>query len=170
MNDISVTIPPGAIPADKTARIELGVALYGPFAFPENYEPVSPIIWLCVQDAELQQPLAITLPHLIVDIDKVELTLAKANHDNSTKEQDVYQFNPSDCISKKFTNPTDNCNGSGIFTVKHCCLYCTIAKISPDLARLKGYCLHTLIKSESPAKLRIIHVCTYFMTECFMVS
>lgn len=175
MNEVSVTIPPGAIPTKTTARVELGVALYGPFVFPDDYQPVSPIIWLCTRGVQLLLPITITLPHVITDVDKVALSFAKADHHKCTYDvvtgQDVYNFKQLlDYESKKFTNPSMEDCGYGVLRVNHCCLYCSIAKISPVLARSKGYCLTTLIKAQSPSTYRIIHVCTYFLKECFRVS
>ena len=48
MNDIKVTIPPGAVPEGVVLNIEMGVALYGPFMFSGNNQQVSPIgsVWL----------------------------------------------------------------------------------------------------------------------------
>lgn len=174
MDDISVTIPPGAIPSKTTAHIELGVALCGPFVFPDKYQPVSPIIWLCFQeDIEIRLPIMINLPHMVTDIDKVDLKFAKASHleysYNATKEKEVYHFKHLQDERSFFTNLSDE-SGYGILHVKHCCLYCIEAKTSRDLALKLGYCLHTLIKCRDPSHYQIVLVCTFFLRSCFRVS
>ena len=92
VSDVLVSIPPGAIPDGVLAHIEMGVALYGPFVFAENHQQVSPILWFCIQeDIDLLLPITYTLPHIIVDINHVQLSFAKANHfgtDRSRSTQD----------------------------------------------------------------------------------
>ena len=172
MDDIAVTIPAGAIPPGVTAHIELGVTLYGPFVFPKDYQPVSPIIWLCIKEKiKLSLPIVVRLPHMIEDVNMVRLSFAKANHEygyDSVQNKEVYFFEHLTDGESTFTNPTEDC-GKGILCIDHCCLYCSVAKISPILARSKGYCLHTLIESKSPSQCRIVHVCTFFLRQCFKV-
>ena len=49
--------------------LKFGVTIAGPFAYPDNIMPVSPILWVQVQyssdQAELQKPIHITLPHAV---------------------------------------------------------------------------------------------------------
>ena len=49
-HDITLRIPEGAVTVGETIHLEIGVAMYGPFNFPENSIPVSPIVWLCIQE------------------------------------------------------------------------------------------------------------------------
>ena len=64
---LHLLIPPGAIPAGIDISIDIGVALYGPFQYPERLRPVSPVFWICVYtwSGEFQIPfitvLALTL-------------------------------------------------------------------------------------------------------------
>lgn len=178
IDDISVTFPPGSIPAGMTAHVELGVALYGPFSFPDDYRPVSPFIWLCIQEElELQLPIAIKLPHMVVDIEGDELAFAKANHldffYDSAKGYQVFFFDSVIDGESYFTNLTEEKeleSGYGILRIKHCCLYCIKAKISPGLGKRLGYCLHTFLEEKGPSQCRILHVCTYCLKQCFKAS
>lgn len=173
VNDINVIIPAAAIPADITAHIELGVTLHGPFTFPDNHEPVSPIIWICVKDTELQIPMKIRLPHMIVDGDGVSLSFAKAKHTCvSSDEKKVYCFRKiGDGSNSSFTYPkSEEKNGYGVLHVKHCCWYCIIAETTQDLALKKGYCLHGLIEKKTQSQQNILFICTYFLPNCFKVS
>ena len=49
--------------------LKFGVTIAGPFAFPDNIMPVSPVLWVQVQyssdQVELQKPIEITLPHAV---------------------------------------------------------------------------------------------------------
>ena len=47
-NDFTLKIPQGAIPEGESLTIDIGVALYGPFQYPEGLRPVSPVFWICV--------------------------------------------------------------------------------------------------------------------------
>ena len=49
-NDFTLKIPHGAIPEGESLTIDIGVALYGPFQYPEGLTPVPPMFWICVQD------------------------------------------------------------------------------------------------------------------------
>ena len=42
-NDFGLEIPAGAIPEGEGITIDIGVALYGPFQYPEGLRPVSPV-------------------------------------------------------------------------------------------------------------------------------
>ena len=67
-NDFSLEIPEGAIPEGETVTIDIGVALYGPFQYPEGLRPVSPVFWLCVRDNKLfcfLKPVTVTIPHVL---------------------------------------------------------------------------------------------------------
>ena len=65
--------------------IEVGVMLTGPFVFPQNIRPISPIIWICIRnEATLCKPVEIILPHILkldtADSNKLGLRFMKANH------------------------------------------------------------------------------------------
>ena len=169
IHDITVTIPP-AIPDEVTAHIEMGVALYGPFKFPDNCQPMSPILWFCIQeDIELLLPLTFRLPHVIADISRANVTFAKTNHFTyqDSAKRDMFTFEPVHSAESDFTRES----GYGYLSSKHCCFLCLNAEnnITKDLALRKGYCLHILIENRSPASYRILLVFTYFLKTCFEV-
>lgn len=177
IDDICITFPSGAIPAGVTAHVEIGVALHGPYSFPDGYQPVSPIIWLCIQEEfELLVPISIELPHMVMDIEGMGLTFAKANHlkycYDSTNGSKVFVFKNVTGGTSFFTNLTEETaveSGYGILHVKHCCLYCILAKKSPTLEKNIGYCLHTFIEEKSQS-CHILHICTYYLKLCLKAS
>lgn len=68
-HDITLRIPEGAVPVGESIKFEIGVVLYDPFIFPENTRPISPIVWLCIQeDIELKKvkPIQLILPHFLI--------------------------------------------------------------------------------------------------------
>ena len=109
-NDFSLEIPEGAIPEGETVTIDIGVALYGPFQYPEGLRPVSPVFWLCVRDKKFfhfLRPVAVTIPHFLDlenhnDIESLGLTFLKeimkwtcSKCTNSSKQREMYFLNPS---------------------------------------------------------------------------
>ena len=59
--------PEGAVAEGEKVHFEVGVATYGPFIFPENTQPIPPILWLCLleQDVELKKLFQVVLPHYL---------------------------------------------------------------------------------------------------------
>ncbi|CAI8001530.1 hypothetical protein GBAR_LOCUS3210 [Geodia barretti] len=67
-NNLRLDIPRGAIPAGENFTIDFGVALFGPFQFPEGLRPVSPVFWICVRDQrnfQFSKPVTVSIPHFL---------------------------------------------------------------------------------------------------------
>ena len=141
---------------------------------PADYQPVSPIVWVRIkEDIELLLPMEIKLPHVVIDAEQVKLAFAKADdreYAYDTIKGKLYSFEYLKNAKTDFTSSTGKDCGYATLYVDHCCLYCSIAQVSPELAMSKGYCFHTFSKSLSPSSHKIIHVCTYFLRECINVS
>ena len=129
-HSIIIRVPRGAIPKGVKVGIEVGVTLHGPFSFPQNTKPVSPIVWLCMQqDVHLRKPVEVVLPHCIRGLkegehDDLELRFLKANHheDVVTSEgQCAYHFLP---LEGEATF-TPSC---GTVYTQHFCFLCISAK------------------------------------------
>ena len=61
-HNIQLHIPEGAITA---SNLEFAVTLHGPFEFPEDVKPVSPIVWLSTQEGiQFAKSVELTLPHI----------------------------------------------------------------------------------------------------------
>lgn len=70
IHDISFTIPPQAVSEGTEITIEYAIAVVGPFTFPDDITPVSPILWVRISRenhgaGRLQKPLEIGLPHAV---------------------------------------------------------------------------------------------------------
>ena len=94
-NLFGLELPKGAIPEQESITIDIGVAMYGPFQFPEGQTLVSPVFWVCVRECKFYsflKPVTITIPHCL-DLktsDSLGLTFLKGNHE--VNSQHMYQF------------------------------------------------------------------------------
>jgi hypothetical protein len=171
IDDIRVTIPPGAIP-DRTVQVEMGVAMYGPFKFPENYRPVSPMLWFCIKEpkgVELSLPIEFMLPHIITENSDGRLVFAKARH-SIPGETFTFELLCDSESRITYYDPLMKKCGYGYLSSKHCCYYCIVDEIKQDTANLKGFCLHTLIKKVDDLSYQILLFCTFFLETCLRVS
>ena len=160
IHDIEVTVPPGAIPEGIIVHIEMGVALYGPFSFPENRQPVSPILWFSIkEDVELLLPITYKVPHVIADIGSVNLMFVKAKHTSRHRNHFTFEEIPDAEIST--SEP-----GYGSIISEHRCFLCIAAGKTKNLALKKKYSLHVITKRKDS---EILLACTYFLKTCFEV-
>ena len=69
VHGIAFYVPPGAVNDGSYMVLEFGVAIAGPFTYPDSIMPVSPILWVQVQcssgQEKLKKPIEITLPHAV---------------------------------------------------------------------------------------------------------
>ena len=66
LHGISLTVPPQAVRDGNEMEIEYAVAAVGPFTYPNNLTPVSPILWIRVKGQEkLRKPIRISIPHAV---------------------------------------------------------------------------------------------------------
>ena len=176
-HDITLRIPKGAVPVNKKIHFEVGVAMYGPFNFPKNTQPISPILWLCIleEDVELTKPFQIILPHFLNELTEERLLyhqvgFAKASHNNFTfrnSRQMYYIFSPCD-IKPQFISSV--CRDYGVLSLNHCCFYCILAKQTQELAMDAGYCLVRIEASLTSYRNEIIFSAIYFLDTCLKVS
>ena len=173
-HDITLRIPKGAVPDNRRIHFEFGVALYGPFIFPHNTQPISPILWLCIleEDVVLKQPFQVILPHFLAE-DKLcyhQAGFAKASHNDVTFQdngQMCYSFLPCG-IKPQFV--FSGCRGYGILSLNHCCFYCIHANQSRELAMDAGYCLVRIEATPMPYRNVIIFSAIYFLDSCLKVQ
>lgn len=173
-HDITLRIPKGAVPVGKSILFEIAVAMYGPFEFPKNTQPISPILWLCLKDTlALNKPFQVILPHFLTGLTKEkaqyhQVIFAKANHDKYFIEdgQVKYSFQPCD------TEPHFASSGGrsfGVLLTNHCCFYCLKANKTHELAMDASYCL-TQIESFISQQRSEVHFCAvYFLPTCLRV-
>ena len=176
-HDITLRIPEGAVPVGKKVHIDIGVAAYGPFTFPKDTQPISPIVWINVKekDAQLQKPFQLVLPHFLMGLTKEricahQVEFAKALHNGyvNDKQQLRYRFHYCD------SDPLFASSGErsyGVLESMHCCYYCLKARRTPAFVRDTSYCLTRIERSlpSQPQKNEIYFAVTYFLDTCLKV-
>ena len=86
-HDITLRIPEGVVAEGEKVHFEVGVVMYGPFIFPGNTQPISPILWLHLleEDLKLNKRFQLILPHCYAGsvIPPDQIFLAIADHRSS---------------------------------------------------------------------------------------
>ena len=171
-HDITLRIPEGAVDHGKLIHFEIGVAMYGPFIFLKNSQPISPIVWLCLleEDVRLKKPFELVLPHYLIGltIDQLQnhhIGFTKAHHDSylidSEQDKIRYKFNDLHEIQQYFLSK-DN-KSYGVLKSTHCCYLCIKANKTPELLRDTSYCLARI---ESSLTSEVYFIASYFLNTC----
>lgn len=166
-HDITLRIPKGAVAKGMRVHIQFGVTMYGPFSFPENIQPISPILWLCLQeeDAKLKKPYQVVLPHYLSDKAREYCTgFAKANHNKS--DQSSYDFLTLDVYVKLISKESQ---GYGLAEIDHFCYMCLIAEKKPKITTDINYCLATVECISQLSRQNVIFCVSYFLRTCVQV-
>ena len=174
-HDVTLRIPEGTVSEGETIHFEIGVAMYGPFIFPENTQPVSSIAWLCVLEDEikLKKPFQFIFPHFLTGLSTEKLQyhqveLAKAYHCYFF-ENDQYMYKFDHSTTKPLFSSTNQCKSYAVFKSTHCCFYCLLAKSTPDLLMDAGYCLARIEQSLSSQTNEVYFAAFYFLDTCIRV-
>ena len=150
VNDFSLEVPEGAIPEGERLTVDVGVALFGPFQFPEGLRPVSPVFWVCVRDNpnfQFSKPVTVTIPHFFdlendEDIQSLGLTFLKAEHNKNSKE--LYEFQPTDGEMEFNSVKT-----YAILKATHFCSLCIAAKDIPKTVKKSWFCITAVLPEYS---------------------
>ena len=145
-NDFSLEIPEGAIPEGERLTIDVGVALFGPFQFPEGLRPVSPVFWICVRDNpnfQFSKRVTVTIPHFLhlendEEIHSLGLVFLKANH--KKKSDRLHIFQPADGEMK--FEPSQK---FGILKTTHFCSLCLVCTDKPDVFKRTHFCITSVL-------------------------
>ena len=133
-NDLRLEIPEGAIPEGVTVTIDIAVALYGPFQYPEGLRSVSPVFWVCVRgykNFRFLKPVRITIEHCLsldkdTDTHSLGLTFLKGDHSESTNQKYILQRLQGD---EKYDFANDN---HAVLHTNHFCYQCIASNISKE--------------------------------------
>ena len=145
VNDFSLEIPDGAIPEGMRLTVDVGVALFGPFQFPEGLRPVSPVFWVCVRDHEnfeFSKPVTVTIPHFLElenddDIQSFGLTFLKADHKMSEGQ---YKFQP---LNGKMDFKTSK--RFGVLQTTHFCSLCIASRDTAEVLTKTCFCITSVL-------------------------
>ena len=146
VNDFSLEIPEGAIPEGERLTIDVGVALFGPFQFPEGLRPVSPVFWVCVRDNsnfQFSKPVTITIPHFLhlendEDIQSLGLTFLKADHNEDYDGLHEFQLTDGEMDFKSVKT-------HAILKTTHFCYDCIAAKDIPTILEKSWFCITAVL-------------------------
>ena len=151
--------------------------MYGPFIFPDNSQPISPILWCCIEGSStLSKPFQVVLPHFLTELSQEKASLhnvafTKANHtaaDYSTESGHIkYSFQRCD-VEPRFASSGGR--SFGILTTDHYCFYCLQANQTRELAMDAGYCLARIESFISPQRGEVHFAAVYCLPTCLRVS
>ena len=173
-HDITLRIPKGAVEEGKTFHVEIGVAMYGPFHLPENTQPISPVAWVCLLEAniKLEKPFQLIIPHFLTQLSKERLAyhdvrFAKAGHNDLCSDNKVYTFH--DCDTKPLFTSTGH-RSYGVLISKHFCFYCLKANRTPELAVDAGYSLVRIENFLTNRRNEVFFCAIYLLESCLRVG
>ena len=168
-NNFSLDIPEGAIPEGDNITIDIGVALYGPFQYPEGLRPVSPVFWVCVRGQKsfcFLKPVTVTMQHFLNlknhdDIESLEVTFLKGDHELNM--QQLHKFQKTEGYF--FVDPLKKC---GKLQITHFCSLCISSQISRRLAGMEVFCISAIIpRTFSPTQPSYAYFyITYMLATC----
>ena len=171
---VMIEIPKGAIEEGLTVNIKVGIAMHGPFSYPTDMHPISPILFLCPQEkVQLLQPIKIVLPHFIDYSmqDDPGMILLKAYHDYH--KDGKYHFKP-------LNSKTNKSNAISLFKEKrynycrlsldHFCFICVGKEVDEQTARKFKYSLTCVKPIECKNCADIYIYLSFDMPNCKEVS
>ena len=175
-HDITLKVPEGAVENNETILIEIDVSMYGCFVFPKEFQPISPIVWLCIleKDTKLRKPFQLILPHFLTGLSREKLCshqirFAKANHDKCIIKGGEMKYEFNSCDSKPLIASSGNKNFA-VLESDHCCFYCLQANQTPELIRDASYCLTRIQRSSSLQRNEVYFLATYLLDTCIQVQ
>ena len=145
-NDFHLEIPAGAIPEGESITIDIGVALHGPFHYPEGLRPVSPVFWVCVRDQsnfQFLKPVKVTIQHCLNienydDIESLGVTFLKGDHEVNVQKMYRFQQARGDMLIKPLRM-------YAVMQITHFCSLCFSCKVNTSLFEKAIFCLYSLI-------------------------
>ena len=159
---------------DKKTFFDFAVCLDGPFEFPRDKRPVSPILWICTKPhiTKFNKPIEVVIPHIFPELSKhdkseLELDIVKADHSIDVRElgdgSKIYTFKSvKDSVSILS-------KGIGTISLYHCCYLCVQGKNkSAAIAAKTGFCLSQFHSSKGTRDV-ITFCATYFLNTCLEV-
>ena len=162
-HNITLRIPKGAIDIGDKLFFDVGILMFGPFIFPENTRPISPILWLCPsEDYRMKKPFKIILPHFlssraVVKMNSNNIRFAKAKH-NQSQTKNEFQF-----VNSRPLFASSGSRNFAILQIQHFCYYCLIGNIVKD-----GDIEYCLVQVERPIQQRseIHFLAIYLLDTC----
>ena len=162
----SIEFPQGAILKNDKVIVSIGIMLHGPFIFPSDMKPVSPIYWICCHpDVKLLKNIKFRLPH-IMDTEgreqaEIPIYFAKALHHKDTSGQHRKKTYSLEIMDKA----TPLHDHQAEFETDHFCFTCLMEKKDKNSRHV--YCCIPFVDDRKS----IIHlIVTYLLDTCIEVN
>lgn len=188
-HNFSIKIPKGAVKKPATVEIQVGLAIHGPFVFPENSRNASPILWLCsIPDTKFRKPIHITLPHCIAEARSGSLKRRKYDEgvclqfasaslkpaSSKSRGRREFEFSPADGEEEIHCGP--EADMSGAIATKHLSPLCIVAScgkmnaVMQEMTLHAVYCIVPVIPITVTGRQWSIHFCiTFDLPTCVQV-
>jgi hypothetical protein len=179
-HDITVRIPEGAVADGEIVHIEFAVAMYGPFHFPDNARPISPILWLCPleRNARLKKPSQVVLPHALDGLTKEKakdyhVGFVKVHHNNfniTESGQLIYTFQPLPSLGDPLFSTIGESHYGLLKTCHFCYLCMTAERNNAELEKDIDYCLTRIEMPITDIRHTAIFCLSYHLSTCIEVK
>ena len=159
---VTIIIPEDAV--SGKARLRVGIALVGPFHFPDNYTPVSAVAWINTS-VPLQKRAELHMPHFVLLQDEED-----------TKELSFFLASDQSYGEFEFTEvphyPSSFKPGSsyGALWVDHFCSGCIVEKNDPKKLMCHYYIARVFPKDCNQDEWPAVFVFSYHLPTCIEVS
>ena len=169
-NDFGLEIPAGTISEGESITIDIGVALYGPFQYPEGLRPVSPVFWVCVRDRkdfQFLKPVKLTIPHCLNlnshdDIESLGLIFLKGDHEMNP--QQMYQFQQAE--GDVLIEPLKK---YGVIKTTHFCSQCIAGQVTEELMKKASFCISAVLPTTISGTESAYFFITFLLKSCLDV-
>ena len=169
-NDFSLEIPAGAIPVGESIIIDIGVALYGPFQYPEGLRPVSPVFWVCVRDQnhfQFFKPVKVTIPHCLNlenhnDIESLGPTFLKGDHEMNLQRMYQLQQAEGDILIEPLKKYS-------VLETTHFCSLCISCQVTNEFTKKALFCISAVFPPTISAEDSAYFFITFFLKTCLNV-
>ena len=165
----SITFPPGSLLSNQKIILTIGVMTRGPFVFPDNVVPISPILWVCGNccDVKLLKNATIVLQHCL-DIEKrddrgIEILFMKAHVNHHC----IVSGNKRRYVFESVGNAAVLEGHNAESLTSHFCSFCLATKMSDTLKEQTQYCI-TLFADKANSKC--VFAVTYLLKACIQVK
>ena len=174
---ITFKIPKGTVARGEKVKFEIGVTMYGPFNFPEDTQPISPIIRLNMVEGNsaMRITFQIILPHFLTGLSADsgfhyhQIELARADYDNyiSVNGQKKYTFVHCNIHPHFSSKGIISCEGLNL--TQSSCFYCLLAKQTHELIRDADYYLARIENRLSTLRNEVHFTAIYWLKTCIEV-
>ena len=174
---VLIDIPKGTVSKGSLLNLEVGVSLNGPFQFPPELKPISPILMLCPQeDIQLQKAMTITLPHVLHEATNNDIEAMKADHSSLFSSSGgsgrckFVELTREECEVKLHSKDNEG-YAYATFELFHFCFVSLRARSTRKDASKRGYCICPVFPLRHLSNnTSTYHFCvTYFMKPCIEV-